>query len=88
MGKSKQQRERIRVDGSHTKIGITAQRAQAVDPDLVYVADQSKPIEGKPRGSPLPNDMLQCDPNKFMPYFVKAIQQLSDKIEALEARLA
>lgn len=80
-------RQRIMSDGAYTKIGITAQRAQEVDPGLVYVADQSKPIEGKPRGSPLPDDMLQCAPLTFVPYLVRAVQQLADQVEALQAEL-
>lgn len=86
LNKDDETKQRL-ADNAFVRIGITAQRAKEVDPGLVYVADQSKPIEGKPEGSPLPDDLLQCDSASFMPYFVRAIQQLNDKIAALEARL-
>lgn len=74
------------ADDAHVRIGITAQRAREASTDLVFIADQSRPIEGKPRNSPLPDDMLQIAPLAFVPYLVRALQQLNDKVDALERR--
>ena len=55
-----------RIDNQHENIGIIAQQLQEVLPDLVYEDELTT--------------KLSIQPIKFIPYLIKAIQELSEKI--------
>lgn len=56
-----------RIDNKHEDIGIIAQQLQEVLPDLVYEDELTT--------------KLSIQPIKFIPYLIKAIQELSAKID-------
>jgi hypothetical protein len=56
-----------RADNKHEDIGIIAQQLQEVLPDLVYEDELTT--------------KLSIQPIKFIPYLIKAIQELSAKID-------
>lgn len=59
-----------RVDNKHEDIGIIAQQLQEVLPDLVYEDELTT--------------KLSIQPIKFIPYLIKAIQELSAKIDGVK----
>ena len=61
-----------RPQKAHTKIGLIAQEVQAVDPTLVYEN----------------GDTLNLDNLRLTNIALKAIQELSQRIETLERKLA
>jgi hypothetical protein len=65
----------------HVPIGFVAQRIQPHIPDAVAVARQ----DGAIPEAPLPVDALNINKQEFIPYLVRAIQQLAARVEALEA---
>lgn len=65
----------------HVSIGFVAQRIQPHIPEAVYVL----PVAAAPPESPIPADRQNIVPEYFVPYLVRAVQQLADRVVALEA---
>jgi len=65
----------------HVAIGLVAQHVREHIPECINVTDQSNQSEH----SPLPSDMMTMTQENFAPYFLRAIQQLSDRLMALES---
>jgi len=65
----------------HVPIGIVAQKLQALIPEAISITPQSY-------GSPLPADLLTLVDAKLTPYLLRAIQQLTERVQLLEAKLA
>jgi hypothetical protein len=77
------QREAVRapdIAPAHVAIGMVAQEVQQVIPEAVNVLVNPDP----PEGSPLPPDMHTLIDASFTPYLVRAIQQLTARVAALE----
>ena len=68
----------------HVPIGVVAQKLQAVIPEAVYASSQAD----HPEESPLPPNVLTLADAALTPYLLRAIQQLTDRVNDLEARLA
>ena len=68
----------------HVPIGLVAQKLQALIPDAVYTSPDDRP----PEDSPLPPNVLTLADAQLTPYLLRAIQQLTERVQMLEARLA
>lgn len=84
VGKTPEERERIvrEAQPEHVDIGFVAQQVRGVIPDAVFSAGQPSLSPD----SPLPADMLSINNQAFVPYLVRAVQQLSARVAALEGR--
>lgn len=58
-----------KTDGSHEKLGYIAQEVESVEKNFVNI---------------IGNDTLAIKYTKIIPYLIKAIQELSDKVDSLE----
>jgi hypothetical protein len=65
----------------HVPIGFVAQRIKDYIPEAVVSG-----LGNQPEGSPIPHDALNIVSQEMIPYIVRAIQQLSERLDALEAR--
>ena len=68
----------------HVPIGLVAQKLQALIPEAVYASADDRP----PEDSPLPPNVLTLADAQLTPYLLRAIQQLTERVQTLEARLA
>lgn len=65
----------------HVDIGMVAQEIRALIPEAVRVETRSPP-----EGSPVPEGAHSIRYDSFVPYLVKAMQQLADRVQSLEGR--
>jgi hypothetical protein len=64
----------------HVPIGLVAQQVQATVPEMVTVVQQA------PGHDPaLPDDLHHLDHSAAVPYLIRAVQQMAERIAALEA---
>ena len=68
----------------HVPIGLVAQKLQALIPEAVYASADDRP----PEDSPLPPNVLTLADAQLTPYLLRAIQQLTERVLTLEAKLA
>jgi hypothetical protein len=79
---SQEQKKVIRTKGNqHVAIGLVAQQVQPLIPEMVNVLRQPKD-----RDSGLPEDLHHIVLKEAVPYLIKAIQQLTARVQELEAR--
>ena len=81
---SSEERARLmrEAEPEHVPIGIVAQKLQALVPEAVIVSPQAD----HPDDSPLPPNMLSLNEAKLVPYLLRALQQLTERVQLLEAR--
>lgn len=81
VGKSDKERARLFADAkpAHVPIGLITQEILPHIPEAVHVQ-----TSGDNPGSPLPSDAQRLRLDQFVPYLVKAIQELDGRIVALE----
>ncbi len=72
--------------GRHYKIGYIAQELEEIDPNFVLKVPESREIDGEWVFTG--DHKYQVDERGLIPYLSKAIQELADKVETLEARVA
>lgn len=72
--------------GRHYKIGYIAQELEEIDPNFVLKVPESREIDGEWVFTG--DQKYQVDERGLIPYLSKAIQELADKVETLEARVA
>jgi hypothetical protein len=65
----------------HVPIGFVTQHVQLHIPEAVTVLPGQIEVEG----SPMPSDAQTLDMHNFIPYLVRAVQQLAARVEQLEA---
>ena len=84
VGKEPEERTRMMRDAqaAHVGIGFVAQQVQTVIPEAVFCAHQ----HGLSPDGPLPDDLQSINNQMFIPYLVRAVQQLQARVEALEGR--
>ena len=74
------------MDGVEYQVGYVAQELDGVEPSFVIKVPQSRDIDEE---SYFTGDYrYQVDERGLIPYLSKAIQELADKVETLEARVA
>ena len=66
-------------DGSHVDVGLVADQVEKVIPDAVLDIKQ-------PEGFNI-DSIKQIDGNKLIPYCIKAIQELSSQVDALQEKV-
>ena len=67
------------TSSDHVAIGLVAQKLQALIPEAVYIGPQ-------PGGSALPEDCHNITLPAITPYLIRAVQQLTARLEALEGQ--
>jgi hypothetical protein len=67
----------------HVPIGVVAQEAEPIIPEMVFTTQQP---EG--HSTSFPDDMRGIHLPSAIPYLIRAIQQLAERVMMLEARLA
>lgn len=84
VGKEPEERTQMMRDAqpAHVGIGFVAQQVKDLIPEAVFCAHQ----RGLSPDGPLPDDLLTINQQMFVPYLVRAVQQLQARVEALEGR--
>jgi hypothetical protein len=90
-----QEGSKIAAMPAHYDIGMVAQKVQPLIPRAVFVAAQARTIDdvhASPppddvyASSPLPDDMLAINDQAFIPYLIRAVQQLATEVENLKTQ--
>ena len=81
---SREERARLMREAKpeHVPIGMVAQKLRALVPEAVNVSPQVD----HPDDSPLPPNVMTLNEGKLVPYLLRAIQQLTERVQFLEAR--
>lgn len=69
--------EPVSVPAQHVPLGIVAQDIEALIPEAVTIRDPGE-------HTPMPSDMRYLSPEAIVPYLVRAVQQLTERLQALE----
>jgi hypothetical protein len=64
------------------ELGLLAQDVQAVIPSVVSVRP---PVESRQGDDPIPDDVLCINKTELVPYLLRAVQQLADRLDAMGA---